>query len=32
MIAAGEELPACYKKHVLKGERKGQIDVHIEPD
>ena len=31
-IAAGEVLDDSYQKHDLKGERKGQIDIHIKPD
>jgi mRNA interferase YafQ len=31
-IAKGEELPESCRKHELKGNRKGQFDVHIKPD
>jgi mRNA interferase YafQ len=31
-IANGEDLPESYQKHELKGQRQGQIDVHIKPD
>jgi mRNA interferase YafQ len=31
-IANGEELSASCRKHELKGQRKGQFDVHIKPD
>jgi len=32
MIVAGEELQDSYQKHELIGERKGQIDIHIQPN
>jgi len=31
-ITAGKELPDSYQKHELKGNRKGQMDIHIKPD
>jgi mRNA interferase YafQ len=31
-IAAGVKLPESYRKHELKGERRGQIDIHIKPN
>jgi mRNA interferase YafQ len=31
-IAKGEELPESYQRHELKGQRQGQIDIHIKPD
>ena len=32
LLIAGEELPASYKDHPLKGDWKGYRDAHIEPD
>ena len=32
LLIAGEELPAGYKDHPLKGDWKGYRDAHIEPD
>jgi mRNA interferase YafQ len=32
MIASGKKLPESFQKHELKGQRQGQIDVHIKPD
>ena len=32
MLARGEELPAKYKNHPLKGKYKGYYDCHILPD
>ncbi|MDR2347877.1 MAG: type II toxin-antitoxin system YafQ family toxin [Bifidobacteriaceae bacterium] len=31
-IAAGGELPERFRRHALKGDRLGQVDVHIRPD
>ncbi|WP_352729238.1 type II toxin-antitoxin system YafQ family toxin [Mesorhizobium sp. M0276] len=31
-LIAGDELPASYKDHPLKGDWKGYRDAHIEPD
>ncbi|MER9947513.1 type II toxin-antitoxin system YafQ family toxin [Mesorhizobium sp. M0047] len=31
-LIAGNELPASYKDHPLKGDWKGYRDAHIEPD
>lgn len=32
LLIAGNELPASYKDHPLKGDWKGYRDAHIEPD
>jgi mRNA interferase YafQ len=32
LLIGGEELPASYKDHPLKGNWKGYRDAHIEPD
>jgi len=32
LLIAGDELPAVYKDHPLKGDWKGYRDAHIEPD
>ncbi|MER8636055.1 MULTISPECIES: type II toxin-antitoxin system YafQ family toxin [unclassified Mesorhizobium] len=32
LLLAGDELPASYKDHSLKGDWKGFRDAHIEPD
>jgi mRNA interferase YafQ len=32
LLIAGDELPASYKDHPLKGDWKGFRDTHIEPD
>ena len=32
LLIAGEALPASYKDHPLKGDRKGYRDAHMEPD
>lgn len=32
LLIAGEELPAIYKDHPLKGAWKGYRDLHIEQD
>ena len=32
LLAIGEKLPAKYKDHPLKGDKKGLRDLHIEPD
>jgi mRNA interferase YafQ len=32
LLIAGEELPAIYKDHSLRGDWKGYRDVHLEPD
>lgn len=32
LLLAGNELPASYKDHPLKGAWKGYRDAHIEPD
>ena len=31
-IAEGGDLPESCQRHELKGQRQGQIDVHIRPD
>ena len=31
-MIGGEELPASYKDHPLKGDWKGYRDAHLEPD
>jgi mRNA interferase YafQ len=31
-IAAGEQLPPAFRRHELKGDGQGQIDIHIKPD
>lgn len=32
LLIAGEELPASYRDHPLKGDWNGYRDAHIEPD
>lgn len=32
LLIAGNELPARYKDHPLKGDWKGYRDAHVEPD
>ncbi|ESY69972.1 type II toxin-antitoxin system mRNA interferase toxin, RelE/StbE family [Mesorhizobium sp. B283B1A] len=32
LLVAGQELPAIYKDHPLKGDWKGYRDAHVEPD
>jgi mRNA interferase YafQ len=32
VIANGDDLPPSYQQHNLKGNRRGQVDVHIRPD
>ena len=32
LLITGENLPEKYKEHHLKGNLKGYIDAHIEPD
>lgn len=32
LLITGNELPASYKDHPLKGDWKGYRDAHIEPD
>ncbi len=32
LLAKGEKLPAKFKDHPLKGDKKGLRDLHIEPD
>jgi mRNA interferase YafQ len=32
MLSRGEPLSSKYRNHALKGERKGQMDCHIQDD